>query len=181
MTRALNLLAKRIRRRFPSTPFEYIAVWETHKNGYPHIHLIARGPFLPQRVLSRWWHQLNGSPVVDVRRVHSPNGATHYLTKYLTKSPSVPFGFRHWRTSRNFWSTPGGMFPRSPADGVHRALRTASIYAVASNLQRIGYRVTYEGSGTFHAHPDFLHPPPADTLPRRSLQPNSGPVAPRQG
>ena len=123
MSLALNRLVKRLRRRYPAAPIQFIAVWERHRSGYPHLHLLARAPYIPQPVLSAMWRDLTGAPIVDIRPSSSSHGSARYIAKYLTKHPDVPAGMRHFRTSRRFWLTPGGLFGRSAPRNQKCALR----------------------------------------------------------
>jgi len=103
---AINHLFKRLRRRFPTHRIEYALVWETTKKGWPHAHILVRAPFIPQPVLSRLWAAVSGAYIVDIRTVGSRAHAASYVTKYLTKSPEVPPGFRRFRTSRLYSAAP---------------------------------------------------------------------------
>lgn len=105
-------LVKRLRRAFPAAPIEYLAVWETTKRGWPHVHLLARTSYIPQAVLSNHWQALTGAPIVDIRRVQGPRAAANYVAKYLTKDPSAPLGCKRWRSSRRWWDSPGGLLGR---------------------------------------------------------------------
>jgi len=142
---AVNTLVKRIRRHYPRDPFEYLLVWELHKNGYPHAHLLVRSTYIPQHVLSAWWTELTGNPVVDVRRAGGPWGAARYVSKYLTKSLAVPPNMKHWRTSRSFWPTPGGMFPRQPQTDPPRYLIRHSFLEMPSIFHPASFNLTRDG------------------------------------
>jgi len=65
----------------------YVKVKEFTKRGLPHLHIIVRGPWIPQWWLSQAWKDIHISPVVDVRRVQGQGGAAAYLSKYLGKDP----------------------------------------------------------------------------------------------
>lgn len=41
-----------LRRRFPGARFEYFRVTERQGRGHAHLHVLSRGPFIPQRWLS---------------------------------------------------------------------------------------------------------------------------------
>jgi len=79
----------------------YIKVIETRPDSRSHIHLIARGTYLDQALISALWSSIHNSPIVDIRAVQGGNrhrwAVARYLVKYLTKelhrrvSPS-----RHW-------------------------------------------------------------------------------------
>lgn len=97
MGEAWKLLVARIRRAWPTQPFEYGVVVERCESGYPHFHILARAPFIPQVWLSDQWNKLIGAPVVDIRKVRDKHNLARYLTKYLTKSPErIGTGKRYW-------------------------------------------------------------------------------------
>lgn len=84
MKEALPQLVRLARRQIG--PIEYAAVWELHEDGYPHLHLAARGHYIPQKWLSRTWDNLGIGPIVDVRKVKTGKGAALYMSKYMTKT-----------------------------------------------------------------------------------------------
>jgi hypothetical protein len=63
-----------------------VKVVELTKNGWPHLHVAVDCGYVEQRTLSLWWNELTGSPVVDIRAIHSTRSLSKYLAKYLTKS-----------------------------------------------------------------------------------------------
>ena len=73
----------RVRRKYKS--FEFVRVWELHESGYPHLHVLQRGTFIPQKWLSATWNACGGGQVCDIRRVHNDKAAAAYITKYLGK------------------------------------------------------------------------------------------------
>lgn len=113
LSQAIPHLVKRIKRQFPSAPFEYVLIWERTKQGWPHAHILARSCYLPQRWVSRQWAELVGARIVDIRTVRSVGGAVHYVSKYLSKDPYAPYGMKRWRTSRAFFPEPGGLLGQS--------------------------------------------------------------------
>lgn len=74
----------RLRRRFPR--LEYYAVTELHKSGWPHLHILTRGCYIPQRMLSAWWLKLTGSFKVHIQRIHKTWKGIAEATKYLLKT-----------------------------------------------------------------------------------------------
>lgn len=84
MAKAFTKLAERIRKKFGE--FEYIKVWELHKTGWPHLHLMQRGSFIPQRWLSSQWSRLKIGKIVDIRKVTNQKTTATYMTKYMGKS-----------------------------------------------------------------------------------------------
>jgi hypothetical protein len=103
--------------------FEYAAIVELHRNGQAHLHLLQRGDFIPQRVLSKIWHictskgyQGKGSSIVDIRSIEGNQNVKGYVLKYLKKTweqekhnPKSWFalqekypGLNHYRMSKNW-------------------------------------------------------------------------------
>jgi hypothetical protein len=53
---------------------------------HPHLHVLLRGKYVPQKLVSDAWLQITGdSFVVDIRFVKSPALLYSYLTRYVTK------------------------------------------------------------------------------------------------
>lgn len=151
-------LMKRLRRAFPASRIEYFCVWESTAAGWPHVHVLFRGPFIPQRCLSTYWNELTASPIVDIRRVNTKGEVARYLSKYLMKQPHVPFGHRRFRTSRAFWqaNTPGRRNP-SPSGEPWR-VRRDSIFTLAHLWSGLGYCITFEPPSSLSAH--YVRAPP---------------------
>lgn len=91
-----SLLVARIRRNFG--PFEYFQATELHKSGWPHMHILTRGCYIPQRMLKAWWISLTGSFKVYIQKVKRTWKAVQEATKYCLKTardlhkacPAVP-------------------------------------------------------------------------------------------
>lgn len=138
---AVNKLMKRIRRRFPLKRIEYALVWEKTKKGWPHAHLLVRAPWIPQSYLSQTWLRLTGAKIVDIRVVRSETEAAVYVSKYLTKDPAVPQGYRRYRTSENYSAAP----PKGQLAallGVNAWLRSnTDLPAALSHLETHGFHM----------------------------------------
>lgn len=53
---------------------------------HPHLHIVAQGSYMPQKLLSQDWHVVTGdSYVVDVRMINDSDKAVAYVTKYASK------------------------------------------------------------------------------------------------
>lgn len=158
LSQAIPVLMKRLRRSFPDNRIEYFCVWESTASGWPHVHVLFRGPYIPQRCLSSHWQELTGSPVVDIRRVYTRAQVASYLSKYLTKQPDVPYGHRRFRTSRAFWQgdSPGRRNPNPT--GERWRLRRDSLFTLAQVWSNLGFIVTFDHPGSLTAF--FQRPPP---------------------
>jgi hypothetical protein len=84
MSKAWEKIVAKIRRRWGS--FEFVRVWELHKSGYPHLHIVSRGTFIAQKWLSAEWDKMGCGKIVDIRKIENSKHATIYITKYLGKS-----------------------------------------------------------------------------------------------
>jgi len=75
----------------------FLAVFEKHKSGEPHLHILARVKWIDQDWLSRTMALLTGAPIVDIRRVRSRQAIAAYITKYVGKDPTrFKFSKRYW-------------------------------------------------------------------------------------
>lgn len=81
--RALPKLISAIRRKYPR--IEYLAAWQITHRGTPHVHMMTRGSYIPQRWLSARWRALTGSPIVDIRRIHTAAQTAKYVTRYMLR------------------------------------------------------------------------------------------------
>lgn len=56
---------------------------------HPHVHVLAKGLYLPQKKLANAWATAStDSSIVDIRKVNNGTQAMRYLSKYLGKTPS---------------------------------------------------------------------------------------------
>ena len=66
----------------------YIKVPELSKNGKQHLHVLFRGSYIEQAMISAWWQELHQAKVVDIRMVksvRSPRRLASYMAKYMSK------------------------------------------------------------------------------------------------
>lgn len=83
--RSLTLFFKRLRKK--GCKFRYLAVYEAHRDGRPHIHVLLHerpGSWIPWKTIdSTWTHGFHKTKLADGPRVAG------YLTKYLFKNPGL--------------------------------------------------------------------------------------------
>jgi hypothetical protein len=91
-------------------------VVERQKRGAAHVHVVYRGPYIPQQWLSRVAVECGFGRIADIRR--SNPQLMRYLAKYLTKELSDPTAappryFRRVRWSRGWcvWEKRGRTVP----------------------------------------------------------------------
>lgn len=87
-----------IKERGWSEKFPFMAFFERHKSGWPHLHILCRVPFISQRWISAYFDRRISSPIVDIRRIKGRRQAAAYTAKYLAKDPHRYEGRkRQWR------------------------------------------------------------------------------------
>lgn len=91
-------MRKALRKRYGYRQVPFLAIWERHKSGWPHLHIILRGVYIPQRWASSFMDRRNSAPVVDIRLIHGGKQAAAYVAKYVTKETFAP------KHSKRYWS-----------------------------------------------------------------------------
>lgn len=99
LVRAWRTLCRRIRARCSLKSVPFLAVFEATEKGEPHLHILARLPFIPQSWLSAQMRCLTRSPIVHIRKVANRTRAAHYIAK----KPHLFKGTKRFWTSLN-WS-----------------------------------------------------------------------------
>jgi hypothetical protein len=165
MSVSLNYLIKRLRRAFPAQPITYFLIWERTKAGWPHAHMLLNAPYIPQAMLSRMWTQLTGAPIVDIRAVRSQKDAQSYLTKYLTKSLSVPPHQKRYRSSRALLLPPAPSPLFLQFGRLSWTLTPQAGDPLAGYLQSLGWHVFTGPYGLLIGMLDPQHPPPLSFTP----------------
>lgn len=88
----------------------YIKVPELTKAGRLHLHILYRGSYLSQRLLSVWWSQIHQSEVVDIRTWRPFRGkrpTASYMAKYMSKEGAGRYAWSWgwvWRGFAGHWS-----------------------------------------------------------------------------
>lgn len=96
---AWRTLVKRIKRRYQLDALDYLAVVERHKSGWPHLHILARMPFVPQAWISQQMAELADGPIVHIRRIDQHGRHIAYVAKYCGKcTQKVGTCKRYWQT-----------------------------------------------------------------------------------
>jgi len=110
LQRSWRKLYMRLKRR--GLLIDYIRVPEVGKGGMLHLHVIFRGSYIHQRLLSRYWEEIHTSPIVDIRAVRKDRLAS-YMAKYMSKEGCGHYswswgwvwkGFcRDWTVYKRYW------------------------------------------------------------------------------
>lgn len=77
---------------------DYIRVIELTEAGAEHIHMIYRGDYVDQQLLSHLWNDIHQSPIVDIRKIWGKRSRYKRVAGYLAKEMSKQ-GFRRYSWS----------------------------------------------------------------------------------
>jgi hypothetical protein len=107
LVHAWRMVVQRGKREKLFKDMQYIAVFELTKQGWPHLHILARCSFVHQAWLAARMQQYADSPICHVRAVKGKSRAAWYVAKYTAKAPEKFMGCkRYWRT-KGYDPTPG--------------------------------------------------------------------------
>lgn len=160
MSAAIPHLFKRLRRRLPGQQLEYALFWELTEAGWPHAHILFRGPFIPKPWLLAAWLDLTGAFIVDVRALHSTGEVVSYVAKYISKKLQVPFGCKRYRFSRHFLDEAAGLDQVGLYSGLFWTMTPLSLCDLAQLWDGNGFGVHYGLDGALTAN----HVPPVQNL-----------------
>lgn len=99
LVKAWRAVVQRFEREHPENKIEFLAVFEATKKGMPHLHIVARAPYIDQAWLSSRMQELAGSPICDVRAIGAWSRAAAYVAKYVSKLPW------RWEGTKRYWTT----------------------------------------------------------------------------
>ena len=95
-------LRRRIERNEGQEKTPFIVVFEKHKSGHPHMHLLIRSKFISWDKLRTWWEEITGSTHVHIRKIRKPSQALFYVCKYIGKDLEAFTGCKRWWRSHNY-------------------------------------------------------------------------------
>jgi len=87
MKKAFQQFVAKWRRR--KKVFEYLAIWELQKSGWPHLHVLQKGHYVPIAYIRAWFDKADIGTIDDIRRVQPPENAAAYVVKYTGKATPV--------------------------------------------------------------------------------------------
>lgn len=102
LKRGLRLLRLRLKRAPKLTNFQFLAVFEKHESGYPHLHLLIKGKYIPWQWLQKAWKEITGSIHIDIRKINSNGMAALYAAKYIGKDLSAFANCKRWWRSHGY-------------------------------------------------------------------------------
>lgn len=99
ISHAFSLAVLAWRRQKAYHKCQYIAVFEPHVSGWPHLHVLWTGHWIQRKWLSRFMNTHLNSPMVHVSRIKGAKSAAFYVAKYFSKAPEK-FG-----NSKRYWTS----------------------------------------------------------------------------
>lgn len=102
MKRGLVLLRRKLERAHGIKKLPFIVVFEKHKDGFPHMHLLCRMPYVHWTKLRKYWEEITGAYQVDVRFIRKKTQVLFYVTKYIGKDLAAFQGCKRWWRSHNY-------------------------------------------------------------------------------
>lgn len=152
LTEAWRLTRQRAKREGLADRIEYLAIFEETKRGWPHLHILARCPYLPQRWLSQCMHDYADSPIVDIRRVYNRRHASRYVAKYVSKGPGRFRGTKRYFRSKAYGDD--GRTPQPVADASKPGWATETdLYILQHVAVQYGWRVVESSDNWWRAEP----------------------------
>lgn len=153
LVRAWRLTRAAMKRRWKLTRIPFLAVFEKTQRGEPHLHILARLPFMAQAWLSAQMQRLIGAPVVDIRRVRNVRDVARYVSKYVSKEPQM------WEGCKRYWSSLDWRVRKRPR--AERSLGTFVMWDRAPHhistmigmLYRYGWDLHCEGDAAYMTPP----------------------------
>lgn len=102
LVHAWRMVIQRAKRNGIVDELHYIAVFEETKQGWPHLHILARTTFISQKWLSERMREYHNAPIVDIRKVYNARHASRYVGKYVSKAPHRYEGCKRYWRSRDY-------------------------------------------------------------------------------
>lgn len=169
LKRGLRLLRLRLQRTPRLQDFQFLAVFEAHQSGYPHLHLLIRGRFLPWQWLRKAWQEITGSIHIDIRKIKGNKDAARYVAKYLGKDLHAFEGCKRW------WRSHGYDLEDKDSEEYQERRRgwqnyTLTLTQVARTLEHHGYAVRRAGINGIRAGPSRDGLPPVPIILRQLME-----------
>lgn len=152
LARAWRLLRLRVMRHYKLKRLPFLAVFESTKLGWPHLHILLRAPFISQQWLSDQMADISGSPIVWIEQISNQGKIAAYVAKYCGKDPHrFTYSKRYWSSRDYALSKPPQRADRPVLGGGWEMDRMA-LDAWVSAFSLAGWHVIREGKRCAIAH-----------------------------
>jgi hypothetical protein len=103
---AANAFRRFWNKRNPKRLISWFWVFERHKSGWPHLHILATNAFIPVKLLSVWMRNRMRAKITGVEKIRDPTAAKNYVTKYVSKVLDKFEHLARWGRSRGYGHRP---------------------------------------------------------------------------
>lgn len=161
LVQSWRLVLQRAKREGIAAGVEYLCVFEQHKSGWPHLHILCRAPYIDQQWLSDRMAEYADGPNVWIRKVRSQRMAAYYVSKYCSKGPHRYDGCKRYWRSQGYQVEDIDASDGVPVHDRRYQLHRVGLLALADVLRRTGWEVVgTEPGGWIAKPPDFDCPMP---------------------
>lgn len=140
MRRGLVALRRRIERKWGVKNVPFIVVFERHKSGWPHMHLLMRAPYMHWKVLRAMWEDITGAFEVDIRHIKKKSSVLFYVTKYIGKQLEKFEGCKRYWRSQNYCGA-RQKEPKHPEYEKRPYVTLGSLRGALLQLDRAGWKI----------------------------------------
>jgi len=140
-----RMLRQYLCRKLGRKTLTFLAVFENHESGWPHLHILLRGGYIDHRVIRAWWEARFNSHNIDIRLAKNKRQRASYITKYVAKAP------RGFGNCKRYWCSQDWDPPKTDLKGVVRdefewwTTVTINPLGMARMAFGDGARVTFRG------------------------------------
>lgn len=181
LKRALVLFRRGIEAKWGISNIPFIAVFEAHKSGRPHLHLLLRGKFLEHSELLALWRRCIGSGGVNIQWCPKKKNVLMYIVKYIGKELHKFEGCKRWWRSQNY-ELEKEEKPEKVLLGDGYYITKGSLDYLRQRLLRDGFKVervgeykfTFESQRDFYQSQNYKPPWADDRMVRPSLKAMAG-------
>jgi len=134
----------------------FMAVFERHKSGYPHLHIAIRSQFLPIGKIVEFMDGKYDSPIQYIEVIDNPAKVGGYVVKYMSKCPErYKFSKRYWK-SRDYELDQKWKDKPVKPPGHWAEVFSNNVYAVVGMYEQRGWRFIRSKGHVFTAYHDEL-------------------------
>lgn len=159
MADAFAKVTRWLRQRYGGRRVQMLRIFEAHRSGRPHMHVVHRGAFVPIKELQEKWQEFTGSPGVDIRSIKKKQNVAKYVAKYIGKDVHAFKGVKRYYYTRGWVKTRAEKKADRLADGVSCWLAKVSPEEVAAGWAKDGWMTQWVGGVLYGLWP-FMEPPP---------------------
>lgn len=149
LVHAWRMVLQRAKRERLLTSIQYLCVFEDFKSGWPHLHILARGPYIPQDWLSDRMAEYCSAPVVWISACRDRRVASRYVAKYISKGPGRFEGCKRYWRSQGYQTQTTEWERETPVHDHRRLFHQRRAESIADAYQRRGWSVTWSSWNRF--------------------------------